>query len=389
MLFLQKFIKQHSDWQERLTQDPYNLKISEKNGFYLFKYSQLNSDFHKQVCREARGIILDSHDDWKVVRLAFYKFFNYGEQFADKIDWNSAVATEKIDGSIMTLWFARGEWHLSTNGSIDAADAQVNVSKYNFKELFDIAAKNCGLDYSKLNPAHNYTFELVSPYNRVVICYKEPAIYHLSTRDMTTLEEINEDIGVQKPHEYRCVNLESYQAIVAQMEWGDHEGIVIRDKHYRRVKMKTTFYFEMHHNLNNHVITLERALNLIRANDYEEFLVYFPEYKAYFAAIYERYASFLSACDNLDQKVQHWISDHLDEYITSKDKKKEVHEKFRGLFAQFVKKYINPSYHFIAFASYDYKLKETIDALPTAKIIEMTKMKDTIKLEDLINYENN
>ena len=371
-----------------MTQDPYNLKISEKDGFYLFKYSQLNSDFSKEICREARGVILDSRDNWKVVRLAFYKFFNYGEQFADQIDWESATATEKIDGSIMTLWFARGEWHLSTNGSIDAADAQVNITNYTFKQVFDMAAGRCGLDYSKLNPQYNYTFELVSPYNRVVLAYDEPTIYHLSTRDMESLEEKEIDIGIQKPEQYNCSNIREYQSLVSLMD-ENHEGIVVRDKFYHRIKLKTLFYFELHKKANNGHITLERALDLIRTNDQEEFLVYFPEYKEYFAAIYEQYHDFLNTCNVIDTNVQHWISNHRDEPIISKNKKQEMHKKLRGSFAQFVKNYINPPYRFIAFSSYDYKMQQTIDELSSTKIIELTHMKDKVKLEELISYENN
>lgn len=378
----------HWNWREELTQDPYNLKISEKDGFYLFKYSQLNSDFSKEICREARGVILDSRNNWKVVRLAFYKFFNYGEQFADQIDWESATATEKIDGSIMTLWYARGEWHLSTNGSIDAADAQVNITNYSFKQVFDMAAEKCGLDYSKLNPQYSYTFELVSPYNRVVLAYDEPTIYHLSTRDMESLEEKEIDIGIQKPEQYNCSNIQEYQSLIALMD-ENHEGIVVSDKFYRRIKLKTLFYFDLHKKANNGHITLERALNLIRTNDQEEFLVYFPEYKKYFAAIYEQYHDFLNTCNVIDTNVQHWISNHIDEPITSKNKKQEIHKKLRGSFAQFVKNYINPPYRFIAFSSYDYKMQQTIDELSSAKIIELTNMKDKVKLEELINYENN
>lgn len=378
----------HWNWREELIQDPYNLKISEKDGFYLFKYSQLNSDFSKEICREARGVILDSRDNWKVVRLAFYKFFNQGEQYADQLDWDSAIATEKIDGSIMTLWYARGEWHLSTNGSINAADAQVNITNYTFKQVFDMATEKCELDYSKLNPQYNYTFELVSPYNRVVLQYDTPAIYHLSTRDMESLEEIEVDIGIQKPKQYECNSLKDYQLLVSKMD-ENHEGIVVRDKSYHRVKLKTLFYFDLHRKANNGHITLERALDIIRANEQEEFLVYFPEYKVYFSAIYEQYHDFLNTCNVINTNVQYWISNHINEPIISKNKRQEIHKKLRSSFAQFVKNYINPPYRFIAFSSYDYKMQQVIDELSSAKIIELTNMKDKVKLEELINYENN
>ena len=96
MLEIVKFIKEHDNWRELLSSDPYNLKIAEDDGFVILSYSQINSDFNEEICKEARGLILDMQNDFKVVRMAFKKFFNLGEGFASNIDWDSAVATEKI-----------------------------------------------------------------------------------------------------------------------------------------------------------------------------------------------------------------------------------------------------------------------------------------------------
>ena len=74
MLKIQEFILAHENWRELLAAAPYNLKISEDDGFVLFKYNQISSDFNEEICKEARGLILDSTDNFKVVRLAFYKF---------------------------------------------------------------------------------------------------------------------------------------------------------------------------------------------------------------------------------------------------------------------------------------------------------------------------
>lgn len=374
----------HWNWREELTQDPYNLKISEKDGFYLFKYSQLNSDFSEEICREARGIILDSCNNWKVVRLAFYKFFNYGEQFADQIDWESAIATEKIDGSIMTLWFARGEWHLSTNGTIDATDVQVNISNYSFKQVFDMAAEKCGLDYSKLNPQNNYTFELVSPYNKVVISYPETTLYHILTRDMTTLKEIDEDIGVQKPkmYSFNVKQKDKYFDIVNKMD-KTHEGIVIKDKNNHRVKIKTPLYFELHKTINNGHITLERALDIIRKNESSEFLVYFPEYTAYFKEICLYYVTFFNFCFKIEKQVEGWIEDHIYQYISETKTEEEVKKEFRGLFAKWVKENILPRWYFVCYAAYDSKT-EIINNLSSKKIIEIMDMGREIKIENFI-----
>ena len=77
MLKIQEFIFNHPEnWRELLSSPPYCLKISEDDGYVLFKYNQIESDFSEEICCEARGLIIDSTDKFKVVRMAFKKFFN-------------------------------------------------------------------------------------------------------------------------------------------------------------------------------------------------------------------------------------------------------------------------------------------------------------------------
>lgn len=361
MLEIVKFIHEHEDWETLLSAAPYNLKISWDDGFVLFKYNQINSDFNEPICLEARGLILDSTDNFKVVRMAFKKFFNIGERFADKLDWNSAVASEKIDGSIMTLWYSRGEWHLSTNGTIDADNAELsNTIHYkNFGELFRAAAKNSGLDLSNLNSNYNYTFELVSPDNKVVISYPAPALYHLSTRDMTTLKEVAVDIGIQKPKVYSFSNENDYRKIVAQMGEG-HEGIVVKDNRGNRVKIKTPLYFELHRMSNNGHLTLERAIDLIKANDTEEFLSYFTEYADYFDKVKEKIKKIDSTC-HLIQVIVDTYKKQLLAFHSEKVAKKE--------FAMAVMKNF-PDMKHLYFAAYDGNLLSKLESIPTAQYIK-------------------
>src|SRR5689334_17708074 len=65
----------------------------------LLKYDQLNSPFAEPIAREARGIILDEADDWRVVCMRFRKFANYGEGYAAPVNFKTAKATIKEDGS--------------------------------------------------------------------------------------------------------------------------------------------------------------------------------------------------------------------------------------------------------------------------------------------------
>ena len=369
MLKIQEFILAHENWRELLAAEPYNLKISEDDGFVLFKYNQIASDFSQEICKEARGLILDTQDNYRVVRYAFKKFFNIDEGFAAHIDWNTAVATEKIDGSIMSVWYARGKWHLSTNGTIDAFKAELaGVGPYkNFGELFESVLPLS--TFANYNKHRCWTFELVSPYNKVVIDYPETKVYLLSVRDMDSLEELGLDAveiladanGLTVPERYDLNNEADYRKVVEQMPEG-HEGIVVRDANGERVKIKTLLYFEMHRAKNNGVLTLERIVDLIRANDHHEFLSYFPEYQSMFDDVKHQIDRAEGVEDKIRQDVALWKNEHPFE---------EGDRTARKWFAQ---DYGKNKYAPLYFAEYDGRLANAVATMETRKFISLFKI---------------
>jgi hypothetical protein len=369
MLKIQEFILAHDNWRELLADAPYNLKISEDDGYVLFKYNQIASDFNEEICKEARGLILDTQDNFRVVRYAFKKFFNVDEGFAAHLDWDSAVATEKIDGSIMSVWYARDKWHLSTNGTIDAFKAELNgVGPYKtFGELFESVLPLS--TFANYNKHRCWTFELVSPYNKVVIDYPETKVYLLSVRDMDSLEELTLDAvemladanGLTVPERYDLNNEADYRKVVEQMPEG-HEGIVVRDANGERVKIKTLLYFEMHRAKNNGVITLERIVSLIRANDHYEFLSYFPEYQSVFDDVKRQIDHSEVVVEKVRQDVAEWKNNNKDVY-------EQDARMARKWFAQDLGKK-GPLY----FAEYDGKLANAVDSLETKKFISLFKI---------------
>lgn len=373
MLKIQEFILAHDNWRELLSTDPYNLKISEDDGFVLFKYNQIASDFSQEICKEARGLILDMQDNFRVVRYAFKKFFNIDEGFAARIDWDTAVASEKIDGSIMSVWYARGEWHLSTNGTIDAFKAELGgVGPYkNFGELFESVLPLS--TFANYNKHRCWTFELVSPYNKVVIDYPETKVYLLSVRDMDSLEELYFDAvemiadanGIAVPERYDLNDEADYRQLVEQMPEG-HEGIVVRDQYNERVKIKTLLYFEMHKAKNNGVITLERIVDLIRANDHYEFLSYFPEYTDIFTHVKQQVDRTEGIKAKITQDVAEWK-------LTNKDVYEQDARMARKWFAQDLGR---GAYSALYFAAYDGHLDETIAQMRTDQFINAFKIKE-------------
>jgi hypothetical protein len=284
MLNLQKFIFEHENWRELLAAKPYCIKIVEDGNLVLFKYSQIDSDFFNPIVQECRGIILEK-DSWQVVAYAFRKFGNFGEAYVDEIDWESAVVETKEDGSLIKVYFYDGEWRVGTNGTIFAENAELNAGPYkNFRQLFDAAAEKCGLDFSRLNRYYTYVFELCSSFNQIVCPQSEMRLIHIGTRNNRTFQEVETDIGIPHPQRYALSSLEDCIAMAKTFDF-TKEGFVVKDKNYNRIKVKSEDYVRVHRLANNGSMTKERAIELIRANELDEFFTYFPQYREYIERI--------------------------------------------------------------------------------------------------------
>jgi len=310
VLSIHQFLAEHpSDWKQVLEAEPYCMTLREKGNFVLFMYNQIESDFNIPLVQECRGIILEK-DTWKVLCFPFTKFWNAGESKAAILDWNTARVQEKIDGSMIKLWWYEPEWRVSTMSMIDAKDCTLQNdldTRYNtFYDLFMEGAKKCTWDFNALNKDYTYMFELVGPYNRVVVPYKDIAISHTGTRDNRTLEELDIDLGVPKPKSYGFKTQEDVLAMAAALPFSE-EGYVAVDANWNRVKIKGPAYVAVHHLKNNGDINKKRALALIMLNEQDEFLSYFPEYKAYFDTITEAFNAYLGKVkadiDSIEGKV--------------------------------------------------------------------------------------
>lgn len=289
---LGRFCSEHENWEELLTTAPYNIKISEDGPYVMFKYSQLSSDFNNPIVQEARGIIFKKGSWEYPVCWAFNKFGNYGESYVPDLDWNTAFVTEKIDGSLIKVWWD-GSWKISTNGTIDAFKAELgdirmpNFGEYFVNTLTTHYYKSCHDFTCILDPDYTYMFELVGPYNRVVAPYEEPAIYFIGARDKTTGEEFycSKTIAgalsmgrFKLPKQFKLDSLNGCIEAVEAFGW-DEEGFVVADALGNRVKIKSPAYVMAHYARNNNVINRKHLIKIILTNEVEEFLCYASDYK--------------------------------------------------------------------------------------------------------------
>ena len=136
---------------------------------YHFSYDQLESPKAHPIVRECRGLILNSADNWNVVAYPFNRFANFGETWGDTIDWTDVRVQEKVDGSMIILWFYNGTWNVSTKGSPDAG-GQCGDFPFTFSELAWKALNQYGIEPSRhLDYRYTYILELTSIYNHVVV----------------------------------------------------------------------------------------------------------------------------------------------------------------------------------------------------------------------------
>merc|ERR1712146_485436 len=100
---------------------------------------------------------------------------------------------------------------------------------------------------TKLNPCYAYMFERVHPEFTIVIPAATPRLYHIGTRDMSTLQEVVHDISLPRPAQWTR-NVGSLSACRHLLDGlhGQREGLVIRDAAFRRLKLKRRDYVLLH-----------------------------------------------------------------------------------------------------------------------------------------------
>lgn len=294
------FLNKYVDWEIRLRAKPYCLEIKRDGEFVLFKYNMIESDLNLTICKEARGSIFTNiHNEWICVCRSLDKFGNWGESYADtkKIDWSQPVSVqEKVDGSIMRLWYYNGEWHLSTNGTIDAFKADCGDSTYGdvFKSIV-CAHTNWNFFLSCLDSTNTYWFEMVHPqYNPIVVHYSEPAIYYLGERDMIDMWELKipsptllmNHNWIKIPQCYNFTNLDDVLEACHNMG-EDEEGYVVcaytqmENGSFLRIKCKGDEYLRRHRLRGNGPLTTIRIISLWQEDLLDDFLAYFPEHTDY------------------------------------------------------------------------------------------------------------
>jgi len=267
-------INNYESLKSVLESELFNLKIKDDidypNLFLIHTYE--NSVFSNKIVNECNGIILEK-DTLKIVCYTFNKCLD--SLTNDLIDFDNLYTEPSLEGTLIRLYYYNDIWMLSTKKCLDSSKSRW-ISNKNFKELFMECFNN--YDINNLNKNYCYSFIITHPENKIVINYTENKLFHISTRDMLSLKEIDIDIGFTKL-EKKYVDKNSLEMVINQINISTDlffEGYIFIDTNYNRWKIKSPHYNhirELWGNTNNRLyryIELRKDLNLLN-----EYLYYY------------------------------------------------------------------------------------------------------------------
>ena len=312
-----ELIKQNGNWEEIITNAPYNVKVSKESSLVLLKYNQIDSK-KCGLTNSCRGSIIDINTKEYVCR-KMGRFMNYGETSASEIIY-PAQASSKEDGSIISCFYYGDEWKISTSGTVSAFDAGIpsfyseswGMEIESFGQLFlhTLSEAYNLYDFFFLDEHKDYThmFEICTSQNKIVTKYESPKVFYITSKNNKTGKEkrfTRIEKAVNNPVFHVVNNLEECLELCKDLRV-DQEGFVIKDESGNRIKVKTKSYCRLHHVRGEGSFTHKRALDIVRENEIEEVLTYFPEFEPVITLVKMKYEKLLEDTQKFMNTISHY-----------------------------------------------------------------------------------
>jgi hypothetical protein len=264
----------------------------------------------------------------KILAFPMKRFFNHGQGSAATINWGDPklAVLEKLDGTLCILYHDpfTNQWCVATR-SVPEADLLMDNGIFTFRTLFEKALlETCGKNFnqftSDLNSRITYCFELTTPYNRIVVYYPESRITLLAARrlygdleefDFSNLggmgwveyDELDDNIKehltslghdakdtpeafVAKPYDlagvpvvkaYTYTTIDQLLTWVSSLNPMEHEGVVVRDANFNRIKVKNAAYVAYNKVRDTLATSARNCVELILAEKDDDVISFLPE----------------------------------------------------------------------------------------------------------------
>ena len=190
------------------------------------------------VTKLARGLILS--DENAIIARPFEKFFNAGE-LGIAIPDLPFETYEKLDGSLIIIYWHNDRWNCATKGSLNSTQAQW------------AQAELANMDTSWFQRDVTYLAEAIYHENKIVVPYNYEGLVLLGARIIATGEDIAYDVlyMLAQTHGWRIARRYQYSHIselLAQTATlpATAEGFVIRFLNGLRLKIKGDEYCRIH-----------------------------------------------------------------------------------------------------------------------------------------------
>ena len=253
MLNVVSYIKTHS--LEKLISD-FSLRVNRHCVYpqlVQLCYHQLDTP-KNDITDNCRGLILDESDNYRVVSFPFTRFSEYNEKKC-QVDFSTVSFYEKLDGSLISMYYYDNNWHVSTKGLPDASGLIKDIDK-SYHEYFWEVFNTLGYNLPKEKQC-TYIFKFRIPTQNFLTQCSDPDIVLIGIRDNETFEEHSiESVlnnGWKTPRKYD-LPLRSILELVNNSDPIILEGVVAVDAKFNRVKIKNPQH---------------EAINGIRQNTYE------------------------------------------------------------------------------------------------------------------------
>lgn len=197
-----------------------------------------------------RGLVLD--DQYRPIARPLTKFFNL-QEFPESLPNGIPSIYEKLDGSLILLFFYAETWHVASRGSFTSEQA-IKASELlpNYPEHQD------------LDQTYTYILEIIYPNNRIVLDYG-------NSERLVMLAAINTQTGIEldldciawsdRAKSYPATEVPEWIASLNESELENQEGFILKWPNGFRIKYKLAEYVRLH-----------RVLTRIQAKDIWECL---------------------------------------------------------------------------------------------------------------------
>lgn len=313
MLLVQEYLKTKSFGDLARDHGVY-ASFSKSGHKWSLNYDQIEAKESDPLAQQCRGLILSangqsflnqavvvngrlSYDhivpgDTQILAYPMNRFFNYGQGAAAVIDWHDPqlAVLEKLDGTLCIVYWDQfiSQWCVATR-SVPEADLLMDNGLFTFRTLFEKAVEETvKIPFStwllSLVKDNTYCFELTTPYNRIVVQYDTCGITLLAVRNVPSLLETDpNNLAIAKLGGVPCVRAYTYSSINELVDWVstlnpmEHEGVVVRDSQFRRIKVKNAAYVA-YNKVRDVLATSERnCLELIFQEKEDDVLPFLPE----------------------------------------------------------------------------------------------------------------